>query len=117
MSYMDSQWPVCKLLQGDMQGLYDIDNELPVRNGLLYRSDQLVVQKSLRPNILQHTHRGHFGMTLVNDDYVSTTGGLDSTNRLNTWSDFPTGRTVAKSCDGHHGSLQDHEREISYRSH
>ena len=57
MSYMDSQWPVRKSLQGDMQGLYDIDNELPVRNGLLYRSDQLVVQKSLRPNVTQHRER------------------------------------------------------------
>ena len=44
ISYMHSQWAVCKSLQGDMQGLYDINNKLSVRNGLLYRSDQLVVQ-------------------------------------------------------------------------
>ena len=48
-----------------MQGLYNINNELSVRNGLLYRSDQLVVPESLRPTILQHAHEGHFGMTLV----------------------------------------------------
>ena len=47
ISYMHSQWPVRKLLQGDMQGLYDINNKLSWRNGLLYRSDQLVVRESL----------------------------------------------------------------------
>ena len=65
ISYMHSQWPICKSLQGDMQGLYNINYELSVRNGLLYRSDQLVVPESLRPTILQHAHEGHFGMTLV----------------------------------------------------
>ena len=39
ISYMHSQWPVRKSLQGDMQGLYDINNELSVRNKFLYRSD------------------------------------------------------------------------------
>ena len=102
ISYMDSQWPVPKSLQGDMQGLYDIYNKLSVRNGLLYRSDQLVVPESLRPTILQHAHKGNFGMTLVKRSDVSTTGGPDSTNRLSTWSEIatcvllvtnPTGRT------------------------
>ena len=65
ISYMHSQWPVRDSLQGDIQGLYDINNELSVRNGLLYCSDQLVVLESLRPTILQHAHKGHFGMTLV----------------------------------------------------
>ena len=65
ISYMHSQWPVRKSLQGNMQGLYNINNKLSVRNGLLYRSDQLVVPESLRPTILQHAHKGHFGMTLV----------------------------------------------------
>ena len=65
ISYMHSQWPVRKSLQGDMQRLYDINNELSVRNGLLYRSDQLVVPESLQPTILQHAHEGHFGMALV----------------------------------------------------
>ena len=49
---MHSQWPVRKSLQGDMQGL-------------LYHSDQLVVPESLRHTILQHAHKGHFGMTQV----------------------------------------------------
>ena len=62
---MHSQWSVRKSLQGDMQGLYDINNELSMRNGLLYHSDQLVVPESLRPTIPQHVHEGHFGMTLV----------------------------------------------------
>ena len=44
---MHSQWPVHKSLQGDMQGLYDINNELSLRNGLLYPSDQLVVPEAL----------------------------------------------------------------------
>ena len=52
ISYMHSQWPVHKSLQGDMQGL-------------LYRCDQLVDPESLRPTILQHAREGHFGMTLV----------------------------------------------------
>ena len=51
ISYMHSQWPVRKSLQGDMEGL-------------LYLSDQLVVQESFRHTILQHAHKGHFGMTL-----------------------------------------------------
>ena len=58
ISYMHSQRPVRKSLQGDRQGLYDINNELSIRNGLLYRSDQLVVPESLRPTILQHAHEG-----------------------------------------------------------
>ena len=65
ISYMHSQWPVRKSLQGDMQGLYNINNELSMRNRLLYRSDQLVVPESLRPTILQHAHEGHFGTILV----------------------------------------------------
>ena len=40
ISYMHSQWPVRKSLQGNMQGLYNINNKLSVRNRLLYRSDQ-----------------------------------------------------------------------------
>ena len=48
-----------------MQELYDVNNEPSVRNGLLYCSDQLVLPESLRPNILQLAHEGHFGMTLV----------------------------------------------------
>ena len=65
MSYMDSQWPVRKSLQGDIQGLYNINNELSVRNRLLYHCDQSVVPESLQPNILPLAHKGHFGMTLV----------------------------------------------------
>ena len=60
ITYMNYQWPVRKSLQGDMQGLYNVYNELSVGNGLLYRSDQLLSQ-----SILQLAHEGHFGMTLV----------------------------------------------------
>ena len=66
MKYMTSKWPQRKKLSGNLLTLYDVADELSIKDGMLHRGDRIVIPDELQSRVIQQAHEGHFGMTLVN---------------------------------------------------
>ena len=59
------KWPQRKKLSGNLLTLYDVADELSIKDGMLHRGDRIVIPDELQLRVIQLAHEGHFGMTLV----------------------------------------------------
>ena len=61
--YCQDGWPNRNQLDNDLKSFHSVSTEFSVQNGLLMRNSQIVIPKSLQPDILQKLHNGHQGIT------------------------------------------------------
>ncbi|XP_064617379.1 uncharacterized protein K02A2.6-like [Liolophura sinensis] len=58
-------WPQTKRqVDADLKEFWHVRDELTVLNGILFKSDKIVIPASLHVDMLQRIHAGHFGMEL-----------------------------------------------------
>ena len=63
VQYTATGWPAYQTDVGpELQELYAVRNELSVHNGLLIKANRIVIPTSLRADILDLIHAGHFGI-------------------------------------------------------
>ena len=65
MKYMTSKWPPRNKLSGHLLTLYDVADELSIKDGMLHRGGRIVILGELQSRVIQLAHEGHIGMTLV----------------------------------------------------
>ena len=61
--YCQDCWPNRNQLDNDLKPFHSVSTELSLQNELLMRNSQIVIPKSLQPEILQKLHNGHQGIT------------------------------------------------------
>ncbi|UYV61651.1 K02A2.6-like [Cordylochernes scorpioides] len=62
VNYLEQGWPDKKMSQA-LLSYWHVKDELGVQNGLLMRSCRLVIPASMKLEILEKLHAGHFGIT------------------------------------------------------
>ncbi|UYV64476.1 K02A2.6-like [Cordylochernes scorpioides] len=62
VNYLEQGWPDKKMSQA-LLSYWNVKDELGVQNGLLMRSCRLVIPASMKLEILDKLHAGHFGIT------------------------------------------------------
>ncbi|MCP3666106.1 MAG: hypothetical protein GY696_27005, partial [Gammaproteobacteria bacterium] len=83
LQYVNSNWPTSlkKIRHSDLRRFWKIRDEISAQNGLIFRSDRLVIPSSLREKILDRLQSGHPGIMrmkqLYSDIYYWLTGLLD----------------------------------------
>ncbi|UYV65814.1 hypothetical protein LAZ67_3005530, partial [Cordylochernes scorpioides] len=63
VNYLEQGWPDKKKMSHALLSYWHVKDELGVQNGLLMRSCRLVIPASMRLEILDKLHAGHFGIT------------------------------------------------------
>ncbi|UYV66897.1 hypothetical protein LAZ67_4003261 [Cordylochernes scorpioides] len=63
VNYLEQGWPDKKKMSQALLSYWHVKNELGVQNGLLMRSCCLVISASMKLEILDKLHAGHFGIT------------------------------------------------------
>ncbi|UYV76882.1 K02A2.6-like, partial [Cordylochernes scorpioides] len=63
VNYLEQGWPDKKKMSQALLSYWHVKDELGVQNGLLMRSCRLVVPASMKLEILDKLHAGHFGIT------------------------------------------------------
>ncbi|UYV80506.1 K02A2.6-like [Cordylochernes scorpioides] len=63
VNYLEQGWPDKKKLSQALLSYWHVKDELGVQNGLLMRSCRLVIPASMKLEILDKLHAGHFGIT------------------------------------------------------
>ncbi|UYV72148.1 K02A2.6-like, partial [Cordylochernes scorpioides] len=63
VNYLEQGWPDKKKMSQALLSYWHIKDELGVQNGLLMRSCRLVIPVSMKLEILDKLHAGHFGIT------------------------------------------------------
>ncbi|UYV79585.1 hypothetical protein LAZ67_17003172 [Cordylochernes scorpioides] len=63
VNYLEQGWPDKKKMSQAMLSYWHVKDELGVQNGLLMRSCRLVIPASMKLEILDKLHAGHFGIT------------------------------------------------------
>ncbi|UYV79424.1 hypothetical protein LAZ67_17002555, partial [Cordylochernes scorpioides] len=63
VNYLGQGWPDKKKLSQALLSYWHVKDELGVQNGLLMRSCRLVIPASMKLEILDKLHAGHFGIT------------------------------------------------------
>ncbi|UYV65618.1 K02A2.6-like [Cordylochernes scorpioides] len=63
VNYLEQGWPDKKKMSQALLSYWHVKDELGVQNGLLMRSCRLVIPASMRLEILDKLHAGHFGIT------------------------------------------------------
>ncbi|UYV69217.1 K02A2.6-like, partial [Cordylochernes scorpioides] len=62
-NYLEQGWPDKKKMSQALLSYWHVKDELGVQNGLLMRSCRLVIPASMKLEILEKLHAGHFGIT------------------------------------------------------
>ncbi|UYV72016.1 K02A2.6-like, partial [Cordylochernes scorpioides] len=63
VNYLEQGWPDKKKISQALLSYWHVKDELGVQNGLLMRSCRLVIPASMKLEILDKLHAGHFGIT------------------------------------------------------
>ncbi|UYV74356.1 K02A2.6-like [Cordylochernes scorpioides] len=63
VNYFEQGWPDKKKMSQALLSYWHVKDELGVQNGLLMRSCRLVIPASMKLEILDKLHTGHFGIT------------------------------------------------------
>ncbi|UYV84440.1 hypothetical protein LAZ67_X002171, partial [Cordylochernes scorpioides] len=63
VNYLEQGWPDKKKMSQALLSYWHVKDELGVQNGLLMRSCRLVIPASMKLEILDELHAGHFGIT------------------------------------------------------
>ncbi|UYV77931.1 K02A2.6-like [Cordylochernes scorpioides] len=63
VNYLEQGWPDKKKMSQTLLSYWHVKDELGVQNGLLMRSCRLVIPASMKLEILDKLHAGHFGIT------------------------------------------------------
>ncbi|UYV69742.1 K02A2.6-like [Cordylochernes scorpioides] len=63
VNYLEQGWPDKKKMSQALLSYWHVKDELGVQNGLLMRSCRLVILASMKLEILDKLHAGHFGIT------------------------------------------------------
>ncbi|UYV66848.1 hypothetical protein LAZ67_4003074, partial [Cordylochernes scorpioides] len=63
VNYLEQGWPDKKKMSPTLLSYWHVKDELGVQNGLLMRSCRLVIPASMKLEILDKLHAGHFGIT------------------------------------------------------
>ncbi|UYV70903.1 K02A2.6-like [Cordylochernes scorpioides] len=63
VNYLEQSWPDKKKMSQALLSYWHVKDELGVQNGLLMRSCRLVIPASMKLEILDKLHAGHFGIT------------------------------------------------------
>ena len=63
IKYVVSGWPVKGTVSDLVENYRGITDELSIADGVIFRSDQLVVPKTLRQRVIDLGHEGHIGMS------------------------------------------------------
>ncbi|UYV69327.1 K02A2.6-like, partial [Cordylochernes scorpioides] len=63
VNYLEKGWPDKKKMSQALLSYWHVKDELGVQNGLLMRSCRLVIPASMKLEILEKLHAGHFGIT------------------------------------------------------
>ncbi|UYV76881.1 LAMA2 [Cordylochernes scorpioides] len=63
VNYLEKGWPDKKKMSQALLSCWHVKDELGVQNGLLMRSCRLVIPASMKLEILDKLHAGHFGIT------------------------------------------------------
>ncbi|UYV79296.1 hypothetical protein LAZ67_17001982 [Cordylochernes scorpioides] len=63
VNYLEQGWPDKKNMSQALLSYWHVKDELGVQNGLLMRSCRLVIPASMKLEILDKLHAGHFGIT------------------------------------------------------
>ncbi|UYV65479.1 K02A2.6-like [Cordylochernes scorpioides] len=63
VNYLEQGWPDKKKMLQALLSYWHVKDELGVQNGLLMRSCRLVIPASMKLEILDKLHAGHFGIT------------------------------------------------------
>ncbi|UYV81368.1 hypothetical protein LAZ67_20000963, partial [Cordylochernes scorpioides] len=63
VNYLEQGWPDKKKMSQALLSYWHVKDELGVQNGLLMRSCRLVIPASMKLEILDKLHDGHFGIT------------------------------------------------------
>ncbi|UYV60827.1 K02A2.6-like [Cordylochernes scorpioides] len=63
VNYLEQGWPDKKKMSQALLSYWHVKDELGVQNGLLMRSCRLVIPASMKLEILDKLHPGHFGIT------------------------------------------------------
>ncbi|UYV60495.1 K02A2.6-like, partial [Cordylochernes scorpioides] len=63
VNYLEQGWPNKKKMSQALLSYWHVKDELGVQNGLLMRSCRLVIPASMKLEILDKLHAGHFGIT------------------------------------------------------
>ncbi|UYV69009.1 K02A2.6-like [Cordylochernes scorpioides] len=63
VNYLEQGWPDKKKIAQALLSYWHVKDELGVQNGLLMRSCRLVIPASMKLEILDKLHAGHFGIT------------------------------------------------------
>ncbi|UYV75780.1 hypothetical protein LAZ67_13001327, partial [Cordylochernes scorpioides] len=63
VNYLEQGWPDKKKMSQALLSYWHVKDELGVQNGLLMRSCRLVIPASMKLEILDKLHAGHFGIT------------------------------------------------------
>ncbi|UYV73932.1 K02A2.6-like [Cordylochernes scorpioides] len=63
VNYLEKGWPDKKKMSQALLSYWHVKDELGVQNGLLMRSCRLVIPASMKLEILDKLHAGHFGIT------------------------------------------------------
>ncbi|UYV75192.1 K02A2.6-like, partial [Cordylochernes scorpioides] len=63
VNYLEQGWPDKKKMSQALLPYWHVKDELGVQNGLLMRSCRLVIPASMKLEILDKLHAGHFGIT------------------------------------------------------
>ncbi|UYV83269.1 K02A2.6-like [Cordylochernes scorpioides] len=63
VKYLEQGWPDKKKMSQALLSYWHVKDELGVQNGLLMRSCRLVIPASMKLEILDKLHAGHFGIT------------------------------------------------------
>ncbi|UYV81392.1 hypothetical protein LAZ67_20001039, partial [Cordylochernes scorpioides] len=63
VNYLEQGWPDKKKMSQALLSYWHVKDELGVQNGLLMRSCRLVIPESMKLEILDKLHAGHFGIT------------------------------------------------------
>ncbi|UYV79257.1 K02A2.6-like, partial [Cordylochernes scorpioides] len=63
VNYLEQGWPDKKKISQALLSYWHVKDELGVQNGLLRRSCRLVIPASMKLEVLDKLHAGHFGIT------------------------------------------------------
>ncbi|UYV61427.1 hypothetical protein LAZ67_1004797 [Cordylochernes scorpioides] len=96
VNYLEQGWPDKKKMSQTLLSCWHVKDELGVQNGLLMRSCRLVIPASMKLEILDKLHAGHFGITKTRlralvIDYYSRFPEMTQLDRL-------TANVVVRSC-------------------
>ncbi|UYV65287.1 K02A2.6-like [Cordylochernes scorpioides] len=96
-NYCTGGWPKNKKeVDPEIRGYWQFQDDLTYQNGLLLRGQRILIPRSMRKDILEKLHQGHFGINNTDLEQKSRYGGWEFPKKLKGW----FRRTLVKSRNG-----------------